>query len=143
MRRYLEILLLAAPIPVMLYAMAGGGIGDAAWLGMKVDALDGAEAARMRVPANAGQVVVVAVEGPALSSGVIVGDLVLGINGRKVQSVCDFLKAAHFVMTSRGPDGQLPDVVLTLNRLGHPLIVTVPSKWVEASIHDAYLGLGK
>ncbi len=134
MKNYLEILFLAAPVPIMLFAIAGGGIGDAAWLGMKVDALDRAEAARMRVPANAGQVVVVAVEGPALSSGVIVGDLVLGINGRTVQSVKDFLKAGRFVMTSRGPDGRLPDVVLTLNRLGRPLVVTVPSEWVEASI---------
>ncbi|MHC4176052.1 MAG: hypothetical protein ACYSWU_01010 [Planctomycetota bacterium] len=134
MKNYLEILLLAAPVPILLFALAGGGIGDAAWLGMKVDALDRAEAARMRVPANAGQVVVVAVEGPALSSGVIVGDLVLGINGRRVQSVDEFLKAARFVMTSRGPDGRLPDVVLTLNRLGRPLVVTVPSEWVEASI---------
>ena len=143
MRRYLEILLLAAPLALMLFAIAGGGIGDAAWLGMKVDALHRAEAAWLRVPANAGQVVVVAVDGPALSSGVIVGDLVLGINGQKVQSVDEFLKAARFVMTSRGPDGQLPDVVLTLNRLGQPLVVTVPSEWVEASIRNAYLGLGK
>ncbi len=143
MRRYLEILLLAAPLPVMLFAVAGGGIGDAAWLGMKVDAMHRSEAARMRVPANAGKVVVVAVEGPALSSGVIVGDLLLGVNGQKVESVNDFLKAAQFVMTSRGQDGQLPDVVLTLNRLGHPLVVTVPSEWVETSISNAYLGLGK
>ncbi len=134
MRRYLDIFLLAAPLPVMLFAIAGGGIGDAAWLGMKVDALHRAEAARLRIPANAGRVVVVAVEGPALSSGIIVGDLVLGINGRKVQSVDEFLQAARFVMTSRGPDGQLPEVVLTLNRLGHPLVVTVPSEWVEASL---------
>ncbi len=132
MRNYLEILLLAIPLPVVLFAIAGGGIGDAAWIGMKVDTLSRAEAARMRVPANAGQVVVVAVEGPALSSGVIVGDLVVGINGRKVESVVDFLKAARFVMTSRGQDGRLPDVVLTLNRLGNPLVVTVPSEWVEA-----------
>ena len=134
MRRYLEILLLAAPLPVVLYAIGGGGIGDAAWLGMKVDALHRAEAARMGVPANAGQVVVVAIEDPALSSGVIVGDLVVGINGRKVQSVDDFLNAARSVMTSRGPDGRLPDVVLTLNRLGNPLVVAVPSEWVEAGI---------
>jgi len=134
MRNYLEILLLAVPLPVMLYAVAGGGIGDAAWLGMKVETLDRAEAARMRVPANAGQVVVVAVEGPALSSGILVGDLVVGINGRKVQSVDEFLKAARAAMTSRGPDGRLPDVVITLNRLGNPLVVTVPSEWVEASI---------
>ena len=143
MKRYLEILLLVAPLPIMLFAVAGGGIGDAAWLGMKVDAMHKSEAARMRVPANAGEVVVVAVEGAALSSGVIVGDLVLGINGQKVESVNDFLKTARFVMTSRGQDGQLPDVVLTLNRLGHPLVVTVPSEWVEASISNAYLGLGK
>ncbi len=143
MRKSLEILLLAAPILVMSFAIAGGGIGDAAWLGMKVDVLHKAEAARMRVPANAGHVVVVAVEGPALSSGVIVGDLVLGINGRKVGSVRDFLKAAQFVMTSRGQDGRLPDVVLTLNRLGNPLVLNVPSEWVEASLRDAYLGLGK
>jgi C-terminal processing protease CtpA/Prc len=110
---------------------------------MKVDALHQAEAARLRVPANAGQVVVVAVDGPALSSGVIVGDFVLGINGQKVQSVDEFLKVARLVMTSRAPDGQLPDVVLTLNRLGQPLVVTVPAEWVEASIRDAYLGMGK
>jgi len=143
MRKYLEIILLVVPVAVMLFAIAGGGIGDAAWLGMKVDVLHKAEAARMKVPANAGHVVVVAVEGPALSSGVIVGDVVLGINGRKVESVRDFLKAAHFVMTARGQDGRLPDVVLTLNRLGHPLLISVPSEWVEASIRDAYLGLGK
>jgi len=65
------------------------------------------------------------------------------VNGRQVQSVDDFLKAAQFVMTSRGPDGRLPEVVLTLNRLGHPLVITVPGEWVEASIRDAYLGLGK
>jgi S1-C subfamily serine protease len=143
MRNCLEILFLTAPFPVMLFAIAGGGIGDAAWLGMKVETLDRAEAARMRVPANAGQVVVVAVEGPALSSGIIVGDLVVGINGRQVQSVDEFLSAARSVMTSRGQDGRLPDVVLTLNRLGNPLVVTVPSEWVEASIRGAYLGLGK
>ncbi len=62
MRRYLEVLLLIVPLPLILYAIAGGGIGDAAWLGMKVDALHRADAARLRVPANAGQVVVVAVD---------------------------------------------------------------------------------
>ena len=134
MKNGAEFLLLAAPLLVALFAIAGGGIGDAAWLGMKVDALHRAEAARMGVPANAGQVVVVAVEGPALSSGVIVGDLVIGINGRKVRSVDEFLSAARSVMTSRGKDGRLPDVVLTLNRLGNTLVVTVPSEWVEASI---------
>ena len=137
MGRYGEILLLAAPLLVLLFAIAGGGIGDAAWLGMKVDALDKAEAARLRVPANAGQVVVVAEEDPALTSGVIVGDLVVGINGRKIQSLDEFLKAARSVMTSRGQDGRLPDVVLTLNRLGNPVIVTVPSEWVEASIRNS------
>jgi len=137
MRRYGEILLLAVPLLVMLFAIAGGGVGDATWLGMKVDALDKAEAARLRVPANAGQVVVVAVEDPALTSGVIVGDLVVGINGRKVQSLDEFLKAARSVMTSRGQDGGLPDVVLTLNRLGNPVVVTVPSEWVEASIRNS------
>ncbi len=143
MKRYVEIALLILPVPIVLFALAGGGIGDAAWLGMKVDALNQSEAARMRVPANAGHVVVVAIEGPALSSGIIVGDLVLGVNGQRVESVDDFLKAARFVMQSRGPDGQLPDVVVTLNRLGNPLVVTVPSEWVEASISNAYLGLGK
>ena len=83
---------------------------------------------------NAGQVVVVRIEDPALSSGVIVGDLVVGINGRKVQSLEEFLKAARSVMTSRGQDGRLPDVVLTLNRLGRPLVITVPSARVEASM---------
>ena len=143
MKRYLEILLLVAPLLLVLFAVAGGGIGDAAWLGMKVDALNDSDAARLRVPANAGKVVVVAVDGPALSSGVIVGDLILGINGKNVLSVDEFLKAARFVMTSRGADGQLPDVVLTLNRLGQPVVVTVPSEWVEGSIRNAYLGLGK
>ena len=71
------------------------------------------------------------------------GDLVLGVNGRKVESVRDFLKVAQFVMTSRGKDGRLPDVVITLNRLGTPLVLSVPPEWVEASIRDAYLGLGK
>jgi len=143
MRRYFEIAFLLLPVPIVLFAISGGGIGEAAWLGMKVDALHQSEAARMRVPANAGHVVIVAVEGAALSSGVIVGDLVLGVNGQKVESVNDFLGAARFVMESRGPDGQLPDVVLTLNRLGNPLVITMPSEWVEASISNAYLGLGK
>ena len=66
MRKYPEILLLVAPVLVMLFAIAGGGIGDAAWLGMKVDIMHDSQAARMGVPANAGRVVVVAVEGPAL-----------------------------------------------------------------------------
>jgi S1-C subfamily serine protease len=144
MRRCLEILLLLiAPLVLVVFALAGGGIGDAAWLGMKVSALHKSEAARLRIPANAGQVVVVAVDGPALSSGVIVGDLVLGINSQNVGSVNEFLKAARSVMTARGADGRLPDVVLTLNRLGQSVVVTVPSEWVEASIRDAYLGLGK
>ena len=143
MRRYLNILILALPVPIVLFAIAGGGMGEAAWLGMKVDVLHKSDAARLRVPANAGQVVIVAVEGPALSSGIIVGDLVLGINGQKIESVADFLNAARFVMESRGPDGQLPDAVVTLNRLGQPLVVTVPSEWIAASIRNAYLGLGK
>ncbi len=144
MRRYLEIvLLLVAPIALVVFAIAGGGIGDAAWLGMKVGTLHKSEAARLRVPANAGQVVVLAVNDSALSSGVIVGDLVLGINGQKVESVDDFLKGARSVMSSRGADGKLADVVLTLNRLGQTVVVTVPSEWVEASIRNAYLGLGK
>ncbi len=46
-------------------------------------------------------------------------------------------------MTTRDANGQLPDVVLTLNRLGRTVVVTVPSEWVEASIRNAYLGLGK
>ena len=63
----------------------------------------------------------------------MVGDLVMGINGRKVQSVDEFLRAARWVMTSRGRDGRLPDVVLTLNRMGNPLLVTVSSELVEVS----------
>ena len=120
---------------VILFAITSGGIGDTTWLGMKVDALDRAEASRMGVSANAGRVVVVAVENPALTSGVRVGDLVIGINGRKVRSMDEFSKAAWFVMSSRGQDGRLPDVVLTLNRMGKPLVVTVPSEQVEASTH--------
>lgn len=136
MMKYWKTLVLIIPVLGVLFAIAGGGVGDAAWLGMRVDALDKAEAARMGVPANAGQVVVVKVEGPALRSGVIVGDLVAGINSRKVKSVDEFLKAARAVMESRGRDGRLPDVVLTLNRLGWPVIVTVPSELVEAFIRS-------
>jgi C-terminal processing protease CtpA/Prc len=87
----------------------------------------------MGIPANASRVIVVAVVDPALSSGVMVGDLVMGINGRKVQSVDEFLRAARWVMNSRGRDGRLPDVVITLNRMGNPLLVTVSSELVEVS----------
>lgn len=136
MKKYWEISFLCVPVLLILFAISGGGIGDASWIGMKVDTLDNAKAAQMGVPANAGHVVVVAVNDPALKSGVIVGDLVVGINSRKIQSVEDFLRSAQSVMTTRGPDGRLPDVVLTLNRLGHSLVVTVPSEWIETSIRQ-------
>ena len=61
MGKYWEISLLLVPFLVVLLAIAGNGIGDATWLGMKVDALDKAEAARMGIPANASRVIVVAV----------------------------------------------------------------------------------
>jgi len=134
MGRYWKIPLLVTPFLVILFAIVGNRKGDATWLGMKVDDLDKAEAAQMGVPANAGLVVVEAVEYPALTAGVFVGDIVVGINGRKIQSVDEFQRAAQSVMNSRRQDGRLPDVVLTLNRRDKPVVVTVPSEQVEAGI---------
>ncbi len=134
MEKHGKILLVIVPFLVMFFAITGGGIGNTVWMGMKVDDLGKTKAERMGIPANAGQVVVVAVKDPARASGVITGDIVVGINGRKIKSRKEFMQAAQSVMNSRGQDGRLPDVVLTLNRLGNPLIITVPSEWVEASM---------
>ncbi len=123
MKKYGNILLVIVPFLVMFFAITGGGIGNTVWLGMRVDDLG-----------KTNQVVVAAVKDPARASGVITGDIVVGINGRKIKSRKEFMQAAQSVMNSRGQDGRLPDVVLTLNRLGETLIVIVPSEWVETSI---------
>jgi len=132
MKRYLPTLVLIVPVLIALFALSGGGVGDATWMGITVAGLDAKGAAELRVPFQAGQAVVVKVKGPALASRVIVGDIILGINGRKVGSVNEFLQAARKVMQARGPGGQVPDVVLTLNRLGWPVTVTMLSEWMEA-----------
>ncbi|MCP4678532.1 MAG: hypothetical protein GY854_24085 [Deltaproteobacteria bacterium] len=132
MKRYVKLLWFAIPLLIVAFAVASGGVGEAAWLGMTVETASKATATAMGVPVNVGRVVVVQTEAPALSAGVIAGDFVLGINGRPVESVGNFLAAARDIMKTRGPNGLLPDVVLTMNREGQPLVITVPSEWVEA-----------
>lgn len=132
MRSRWQIVVLSIPVWVGAFAMAGGGIGDAAWMGMTVETLESAKAAQMSVPANAGHVVVVGVRGPALATGVIAGDVVVGINGQHVTCVSDFLVAASKAMRTRAPSGDLADVVLTLDRHGRTVTITAPGPWVDA-----------
>ncbi len=131
-KRWAILGLLLSPFFIALYAMFGGGIGEASWLGMTVDELNRSEEAAFGVPANVGRVVVVRVEGAAMERGVMVRDVVLGINGRPVDSINTFLESARAVLRARSADGLGNDVVLTLNRFGRPLTVTVPAEVVAA-----------
>ena len=132
MRRRWQTLALALPLLVVFFAVVGGGVGEAVWLGMTVSTLSEKKASDLGVPAHAGQVVVVKLQGPALSSGVIVRDVILAVNGQGVRSVDDFMTTARAALEARTNGGQLGDVTLTLNRLGHPVTVIVPGEWGEA-----------
>ena len=134
MKKLVALLFLSIPALLALFAMAGGGIGEASWLGMTVDTVDDTTAMEMGIPANGGSLVVVNVEDPALSSGIIVGDIITGINGTKMTSIPDFLDAAKKSTNTRNAQGALSDVVLTVNRLGRVMTVTMPSEWVETSV---------
>jgi membrane-associated protease RseP (regulator of RpoE activity) len=125
---------LVVPVIIGAFAMAGGGIGDAKWMGITVDTLSRSEAAELRVPANAGAVVVVKVGEPAISCGVIVGDVIVGMNSVPIKSIDDFLEQARRAMANRGPDGLLSDTVLSVNRLGRLVTITIPAEWMEGAI---------
>jgi S1-C subfamily serine protease len=117
---------------VAIFAMLGGGVGDASWLGMTVDNLSADEAARQGIPTAGSRVAVVKVDKAALASGIVVGDVLIGINGKPVNSIGTFLDAARAAMNSRNSVGRMSDVVVTIRRFGQTVMVTIRSEVIEA-----------
>jgi S1-C subfamily serine protease len=131
MKSWLAPTLLCFPALLAAYAMAGGGLGDATWLGLTVQEMEPVQEARWGVPVTDGRVVVVEVEEAALAAGVMVRDVVVGINGQHVDSIGSFLSGARAVMARRASDGRLADVVLSINRFGRHFTITIPAEMVE------------
>jgi S1-C subfamily serine protease len=117
---------------VTLAAMLEVGTGDASWLGMTVKNLSAREAAELRIPTDGSRVAVVKVEKAALASGIVIGDVLIGINGRPLDSIKTFLEAARAAMSARAPGGRVQDVVVTLRRFGQTVMVTIRSEVIEA-----------
>lgn len=124
-RFLLPVASLAVPVALALFAMVGGGVGDACWLGMTVESLTAAEAARMGVPTVSSRVVVVKVDRAALASGLIARDVVIGINGQSVGSTATFLATARDATSKRRSDGRVDDVVVTVRRFDQTVAQTV------------------
>jgi S1-C subfamily serine protease len=128
-----------APVAVVIavaglavFAMLGGGVGDASWLGMTVDNLSAGEAARQGIPTAGSRVAVVKVDKAALASGIVVGDVLIGINGKPVNSIETFLDAARAAMSTRNSLGRMSDVVVTVRRFGQTAMVTIRSEVIDA-----------
>ena len=119
-------------VGLAIFAMLGGGVGDASWLGMTVENLSAGEAARQGIPTAGRRVVVVKVDKAALTSGIVVGDVLIGINGKSVDSVGTFLDAARSAMNTRNSLGRIGDVVVTIRRFGQTVMVTIRSEVIEA-----------
>ena len=119
-------------VGLAIFAMLGGGVGDASWLGMTVENLSASEAARQGIPTAGSRVGVVKVDRAALTSGIVVGDVLIGINGKSVDSVGTFLDAARSAMNTRNSLGRISDVVVTIRRFGQTVMVTIRSEVIEA-----------
>jgi S1-C subfamily serine protease len=124
--------LISVPVALAVFAMAGGGVGDASWLGMTVEDLTRAEAAQMGVPTIGSRVVVVKVSGAALAAGIVARDVIIGVNGQTVSSKGSFLSVAQDAMSKRRADGQIDDIVITVRRYGQTIMVTVTSEFISA-----------
>jgi S1-C subfamily serine protease len=119
-------------VGIALAAMLGLGAGDASWLGMTVTNLSVSEAAGNGIPTDGSRVAVVKVEKAALTSGIVVGDVLIGINGKPINSIATFLDAAQAAKNTRTPAGRIDDVVVTLRRFGQTVMVTIRSEVIEA-----------
>jgi len=131
-RFLLPVALLALPAALAVFAMVGGGVGDASWLGMTVEDLTPAQAAQMGVPTAGSRVAVVKAARAALASGIITRDVIIGINGQAVDSSTTFLAVARDAMGKRRTDGSIDDVVVTVRRYGQTVMITVTSEMITA-----------
>ncbi|MBF0386929.1 MAG: magnetochrome domain-containing protein [Candidatus Omnitrophica bacterium] len=94
------------------------GAGDAEWGGMTVSNPTSALQMEFAIPKDETGVVVDWCEDPAYTAGVRSGDLIKGINNRKVANLADFLKVTKVTSLEQG-------VLLDILRNGQPLFITM------------------
>jgi len=109
----------AAP-PGLKGVLAGGevGAGEIEALGMGVEDLAPALALAFNIPKGVKGVIIAEVANQAQAAGLLAGDVIRGINNRRVKSVVDFIK----VMNTVGPN---QDIVLDIYRQGQRFTVTM------------------
>ena len=110
-----------------LAALMHIGTGDAEWGGMTVSNVTPTTAMEFNIPKEEKGVVVNWCEDPAYSSGLRSGDLLKGMNNKKINNINDFLKAAKGISIGQGG-------LLDVMRNGQPLYITLENK---VGMHDA------
>ncbi|MBF0618639.1 MAG: PDZ domain-containing protein [Candidatus Omnitrophica bacterium] len=112
------------------------GAGDAEWAGMSVSNITPSIAMEHNIPKEEVGVVVNWCESPSYDAGVRTGDVLKGINNKKIKNLSDFLNVTKVTNIA---DGALLDV----SRQGQPLYITMENK---VGVHDVLkqaIGLDK